>query len=258
MDFLEELADRPPERRVAALEHMFLFVKESPELLWREFFPDTVVAAAAVVAATLPGGQQFDERLKTLAANDLAPDVRLTAPAPALANIALEALLFVAGPQGPWHQGWATDADAAEAHDTVAALSQVLTHGGGGGDDLDLIWNKAADYGADGEVPEGTPPGIEHLASLLRVHNSVMGGGLGFALEVNEPFRVRRAIDAMRYFELAEPADFLENVLDRSPNGESPDSLPSDDDFYDFMNDETVRKAFTAKAAQIPTDFGHG
>ncbi|MEV1155047.1 hypothetical protein AB0J27_06525 [Micromonospora chokoriensis] len=37
MDFLWELADRPSGRRAAALEQMFLFVKEKPELLWREF-----------------------------------------------------------------------------------------------------------------------------------------------------------------------------------------------------------------------------
>ncbi|MFC7533245.1 hypothetical protein [Actinoplanes sp. GCM10030250] len=124
--------------------------------------------------------------------------------------------------------------------------------------DLDVIWNQACDYGAEGEVPEGTPTGVEHLASLLRVYNSAMGGGLGFALEVNEPFRVRNAINALRYFELAEAADFLQDVLDRSLNGESPDSLPSDVDFYDLVDDETgpVRRAFKAKAAEIPTDFG--
>ncbi len=126
MDFLEELAERPVERRSAALEHMFMFVKEKPELLWREFFPDQVVAAAAVVAASLPGGQQFDQELEALVEHDLVPDVRLAAPAPDLASAALQALTFVAGPGGPWHQGWTNDTDAAEARETVAVLSQVL------------------------------------------------------------------------------------------------------------------------------------
>ena len=132
----------------------------------------------------------------------------------------------------------------------------MLALGGGALDDLDVIWNEAADYGADGAVPEGTPAGIEQLASLLRVYGSAMGGGLGFALEVNEPFRVRRAIDAMRYFKLAAAADFLEDVLDRTLNGESPDSWPPDEAFYHLVDDETVRKAFKTKAAQAPTDFG--
>ncbi|GGM86380.1 DUF4259 domain-containing protein [Dactylosporangium sucinum] len=249
IDFLERFAERSPERRVAALEHMFLLVKEKPELLWREFLPDEVVAAAAIVAASLPGGRLFD----------VASDVRLTAPAPRLAGIALEALHLVAGPQGPWHQRWTNDTDAAEARDTIAALSQVLTLGGGAWDDPDItIWIEAADYGADGEVPEGTPPGIEHLASLLRVYNSAMGGGLGFALEVNEPFRVRRAINAMRYFGLAEPADLLEDALSRSLNGEPPDSWPSGihDRLDGLLDDKWFMRAFKAKAAEVPTDFG--
>ncbi|PRX15800.1 hypothetical protein CLV67_12239 [Actinoplanes italicus] len=122
---------------------------------------------------------------------------------------------------------------------------------------LDTIWNQACDYGADGEVPQGTPPGIEHLASLLRVYNSAMGGGLGFALEVNEPFRVRNAIIALRYFELGEAADFLQDVLDRSLNGESPDSLPSDEDFHRLVDDgpNPISRAFKAKAAKVPADF---
>jgi hypothetical protein len=56
-------------------------------------------------------------------------------------------------------------------------------------DDLDIIWNRAGSYGADGEAPEDTPPGIVQLSYLLRVYNSAMSGGLGFAVEVNEPFR---------------------------------------------------------------------
>ncbi|SBT43560.1 hypothetical protein [Micromonospora auratinigra] len=37
----------------------------------------------------------------------------------------------------------------------------------------------------------------------MRVHNSVMGGGLSFAVEVNEGFRFVRAVDALRYFRLS-------------------------------------------------------
>ncbi|GAA2711535.1 DUF4259 domain-containing protein [Actinoplanes palleronii] len=126
MDFLEELAERPPEGRVPALTRMFLFVRDKPELLGREYFPDEVVAAAAIVAATLPGGEQFDERLATLADQELAPEVRLAAPAPDLAPLALAALKVVAG---PWHQGWTNPTDATEARATIATLSQVLTSG---------------------------------------------------------------------------------------------------------------------------------
>jgi hypothetical protein len=66
-----------------------------------------------------------------LVENDLVPDGRLSGPAPEWASIAREALLFVGGPQGPSHQGWTNDTDAAEARDTIAALSQVLALGDG-------------------------------------------------------------------------------------------------------------------------------
>ncbi|SNT64863.1 protein of unknown function [Asanoa hainanensis] len=220
-NFLEELAARPLAQRAAELERLLVRVREQPDLLGREFFPDEVVAAAAIVAATLPFGQQFAEDLERLVANDLVPEPRLAAPARELTKIARAALLFVAGPDGAWHRGWTTETNAAAARDTIAELSQVLA-AGAGLDDLDRIWNDAADYGVDGEVPEGTPPGVEHLASLLRVYNCAMSGGLDFALEVNEPFRVVRAIEAMRYFGLPEAADFLADVLTRSEKGEDP------------------------------------
>jgi Domain of unknown function (DUF4259) len=125
-DLLQQLAERPPQRRVAALEHMFAFVSDNPELLGRKFFADEIVAAAAVVAATLPGGESLDHRLRDLANDDLVSDVRLSLPTPALAASALEALLTVAGPDGPWQQGWVTDADADEARNTTNTLIRVL------------------------------------------------------------------------------------------------------------------------------------
>ena len=61
------------------------------------------------------------------------------------------------------------------------------------------------------------------LSYLLRFYNSAMGGGLGFAVEVNEPFRLKRAMDAMRYFglmDLAElVADLIEHDLDTEHAG---------------------------------------
>jgi hypothetical protein len=132
----------------------------------------------------------------------------------------------------------------------------VLTLGGGVLDDLDLIWNDACDYGAEGDVPEGTPPGIEHLACLLRVHGSVMGGGLAFALEVNEPFRVRRAVEALRYFGLTVAADLLQDTLDRSLRGENSASWPTDDNFDGLTDGDVLERAFAAKAAEVPADFG--
>ncbi|KUL41647.1 hypothetical protein [Actinoplanes awajinensis] len=158
-------------------------ISTQPELVERDCLPDQVVAAAAVVAATALGGDQLDDHLRAVAM-DPAFDARLPAPVEGLASAALEALGSVAD---RWRRERSKDTDAAEAGRMIAALSQVLAHISVV-DDLDAIWNDACDHGADGEVPEGTPPGIQHLASLLRIHGSVMGGGLAFALEVNEPF----------------------------------------------------------------------
>jgi alpha-glucosidase len=126
VDFLDELAELSPELRAAVLEQMFEVVREKPEMLWRQFFPDQVVAAAAIVAATLPGGEQFGEELEELVEKDVAADARLVGTAPALAKGALEALLYVAGPEGPWHKGWTNEADAVAARGTTDTLSRVL------------------------------------------------------------------------------------------------------------------------------------
>ncbi|MEH0982371.1 DUF4259 domain-containing protein [Micromonospora sp. CPCC 205556] len=102
LDFLEELAERPPEQHLDALRHMLTFVLTNRSLLWQEFFPDQIVAAVALVAAALPGGEHLQHRLAELSdETDLAT---LPAPAPDLAAPALEALLFVAGP-GPGTRG---------------------------------------------------------------------------------------------------------------------------------------------------------
>ncbi len=83
-----------------------------------------------------------------------------------------------------------------------------------------------------------------------------MGGGLGFAVEVNERFRLRRAIDAMRYFRLSELADLLTDVLNHDLEGEYVDSRT--DQFYDLLGpqEEVLDRAFRARAAEAPSDFG--
>src|ERR1700754_3904327 len=66
LDFLEELAERPPEEHLDALGHMFTYVLANRGLLWRGVFPDQVVAAVALVAAGLPGGEHLQHSLLEL------------------------------------------------------------------------------------------------------------------------------------------------------------------------------------------------
>ncbi|MGW5669781.1 DUF4259 domain-containing protein [Micromonospora sp. NPDC003776] len=124
LDFLEELAERPPKQHFDALRHMFTYVLANRDLLWREFFPDQVVAAAALVAAALPGGVHLQHRLAEL--SDETDIALLPTSALDLAAPALESLLFVAGPDGPWHQGWTTEADRLDAQRTVHDLAAIL------------------------------------------------------------------------------------------------------------------------------------
>lgn len=124
LDFLEELAERPPEQHPDVLRHMFTYVLANHGLLWRDFFPDQVVAAAALVAAALLGGEHLQHRLA-----DLSDETEIALPpasASDLAALALDALLLVAGPDGPWHQGWSTEADRRGAQQTINDLVAIL------------------------------------------------------------------------------------------------------------------------------------
>ncbi|MER6594970.1 hypothetical protein ABT214_24605 [Micromonospora purpureochromogenes] len=115
---------------------------------------------------------------------------------------------------------------------------------GAGLDELHIIWNHAADYGADGGAPEGTPPGIVQLSYLLRVYNSAMGGGLGFAVKVNEPFRLKRAMDAMQYFGLAELAELVADLIEHDLDGDHAESRQDDLDTLLGPQDEALASAF--------------
>ncbi|NYH42723.1 hypothetical protein HNR22_002450 [Micromonospora jinlongensis] len=123
-------------------------------------------------------------------------------------------------------------------------------------DELHIIWNHAADYGADGEAPEGTPRGIVQLSYLLRFYNSAMGGGLGFAVEVNEPFRLKRAMDAMRYFGLAAHAELVADLVEHDLDGDHAESRQDDLDTLLGPQGEALETAFRVKAAERPADFG--
>ncbi len=124
LDLLGELAGQPPGQRREALERTFLQVRDHPDLLWREFFPDQIVAAAAIVAASLPDGENIRQDLAAHA-YDL-HEVLIPAPDHELTGFALQALLFAAGPNGPWHDGWADQQTAAQARQTSDQLTAIL------------------------------------------------------------------------------------------------------------------------------------
>src|SRR5712691_9895277 len=102
---------------------MFFRVRDRPDLLGWKFFPDEVVAAVAVVAASLPGGEDIR---RDLAAQGYDADAILIPAANELNTSAWEALLLAAGRDGPWHEGWADQQTAAKARQTTDQLAAIF------------------------------------------------------------------------------------------------------------------------------------
>ena len=124
LDLLDVLGTKPASQRREALERIFSRVRDRPDLLGWKFFPDEIVAAAAVVAARLPGGEGLRQNL---ADHGYDVDVILVpGPDPELNHSALEALLVAAGRDGPWHDGWVNPQTAAQAQQTTDRLAAIL------------------------------------------------------------------------------------------------------------------------------------
>jgi hypothetical protein len=97
------------------------------------------------------------------------------------------------------------------------------------------------------------------LAAALRVCNSIMGGGVGFALEVNEPFRVAAAIDGFRYFGLTEVAGLLSDIADGygSPGYDASRVSELERRVEEFLDvEDPLADAFRSLAAERPDAFG--
>jgi len=130
LDFLDGLAELHGGQRRKVLERMFLVVRNEPEQLERTVFPDEVVAAAAVVAASLAGGTSIRQKLANSAYD--ADAIVVTDADHELAASALSALGRAAGRDGPWHHGWTSPDDAVRARQTSEQLAAILERGRGG------------------------------------------------------------------------------------------------------------------------------
>jgi hypothetical protein len=124
LDLLVELAGQPADQRHEVLDRIFSRVRDRPDLLGQKVFPDEVVAAAAVVAASLPGGEGIRQDLADHGYD--VDTVLLPATDPELDVSALEALLLAAGRDGPWHVGWTDPEDAAQARQTTDHIAAIF------------------------------------------------------------------------------------------------------------------------------------
>jgi Domain of unknown function (DUF4259) len=132
LDFLDGLAELPTGQRREVLERMFLVVRNEPEQLERTVFPYEVVAAAAVVAASLAGGTSIRQKLANSGYD--ADAIVVTDADHKLAASALSALGRAAGRDGPWHHGWTSPDDAVRARQTTEQLAALLERERGGQD----------------------------------------------------------------------------------------------------------------------------
>jgi Domain of unknown function (DUF4259) len=124
LDLLDGLADQPAARRRQTLERIFSQARDHPDLLCRTFFPDEIVAAAALVAASSPGGENIRSELAGRGYD--VPAVLIPAPDHELTASALQALLLAAGRDGPWHEGWDNPESAAQARQTSDQVTAIL------------------------------------------------------------------------------------------------------------------------------------
>jgi len=122
-DLVDKLADRPGQRR-EVLDRLFFRVRDRPGLLDWEFSADEVVAAAAIVAASLPGGEDIRQQLADLACDVDA--ILIPAPDGELIDSARQALLFAAGRDGAWHNGWINPEKATRARQTSNHLIAIF------------------------------------------------------------------------------------------------------------------------------------
>ena len=132
LDFLDGLADLPTGQRRDALERLFLAIPNEPQQPERTVFPDEVVAATAVVAASLSGGASIRQQLSNKGYD--ADAILLTEADHELAASALDALERAAGRDGPWHHGWSSPDDAVRARQTTEQLAAILERAQGGQD----------------------------------------------------------------------------------------------------------------------------
>lgn len=125
-------------------------------------------------------------------------------------------------------------------------------------DRLTEIYHEAVDFGEEGEAPAGAPVGVVQLSYALRVYNSIQGGGVGFALEANEPFRVGHAIDAFRYFGMAEVAELLADVAESyGAHGHDDEQAAKKDRIEEIVYDgDPLFDAYQVKARTDAKDFG--
>lgn len=124
-DFLEDLAELSMEERFSEIERVIFKILEDPASLMREVFPETVIAASALVALSLPGGTKILDTESSFVA-EAASEASLDRPAPELAPNALRAIAAATSQNGPWRKNWRHQGDQEEAVLNISMVKEIL------------------------------------------------------------------------------------------------------------------------------------
>jgi hypothetical protein len=124
-DFLEELAELEADDRVSELAGVMSELLGDPSQLMLTVFPESLIAAAALVALSLPGGHRIMERQSSFIADSVSA-AALNHPASELVRDALQVLAIVTAPDGLWSKGWRLSGDKEEALAEVGTVKEIL------------------------------------------------------------------------------------------------------------------------------------
>jgi hypothetical protein len=125
LDLLDELGEMSEAERLGELDRLLSALNRNADSLMRDVYPDEIVAVAALVAISLPGGDLILNALDEVVADEVNA-ATLSSPAVDLVRPALSALDVVAGSNGLWLKGWVDEERRANAERTAAEVRAVL------------------------------------------------------------------------------------------------------------------------------------
>jgi uncharacterized protein DUF4259 len=124
-DFLDDLSELDAGDRILELDRAFTELLADPSALMQTVFPEPLIAAAALVALSLPGGQRIMD-LHSRFGSEAIESASLDRPAPDLAANALRVLAIVTAPDGHWSRSWRRPDDRDAALSGIEAVKQIL------------------------------------------------------------------------------------------------------------------------------------
>jgi len=123
-DFLEEFASRDPRGRFNKISQVLNSVADNPAALMRQLVPEEVIAAVAIVAASVPADESYEWAREI---SDVCNQTLSSQEAYELSGVALHALNSVVGDEhGWWQESWVSESDRMRANGQVQEIISVL------------------------------------------------------------------------------------------------------------------------------------